>query len=232
MRCTEHAASIVSPQELTPIIHFSDWAQFDGWPQLASTLKTFGIRSVLLYPNEFKEHNADKTQLEKYGEAVALLVEGNLLPQALHGGYFAVLLEKKGLFGFGNGVGYGEWRDSGYHRGGTAEVRIYMPKLHRFLDSAAAQNLVQKDREYFTADSDLLTEYALANKPLTEVQLQEALDHFMESRYQEIAFVRDNALDLTLAELNETVRKLQNIGDLEMENYGRSLQWWGEALAK
>ncbi len=231
MRCTEHAASIVSPQELTPIIHFSDWTKFDEWPQLTTALTTLGIGSVLLYPNEFKEHNADQTALVKYSEAVASLVTRRMLPQALHGGYFAVLLEKKGLFGFGNGVGYGEWRDSGYHRGGTAEVRIYIPKLHRFLDSAAAQNLVQKDREYFTADSDLLTEYALANKPLTEVQLQEALDHFMESRYQEIAFVRANTLDTVVAELNGTIEKLQNMGELEMENYGRSLQRWSGVIA-
>lgn len=231
MRCTEHAASIVAPQELTPIIHFSDWTKFDAWPQLATTLTTLGIGSAFLYPNEFKEHGADTAELLKYSEGVTSLVAGKLAPQALHGGYFAVLLEKKGLSGFGNGVGYGEWRDSGYHRGGTAEVRIYIPKLHRFLDSAAAQSLVQKDSEYFTADSDLLTEYALASKPLTEVQLQEALDHFMESRYQEIAFVRTSSRDVTVAELSQTVDRLRHIGELEMENYGRSLQRWLEVIS-
>jgi hypothetical protein len=105
----------------------------------------------------------------------------------------AIALEKKGLAGFGNGVGYGEWRDSGYHRGGSAEVRIYIPKLHRFLNAAEAQSLIAADTAYFIADSDLLTEYATSGKPLTEVQPQQALDHFMESRYQEMQFVRDHS---------------------------------------
>jgi hypothetical protein len=61
-------------------------------------------------------------------------------------------LRKKGLSGFGNGVGYGEWRDSSYHRGGTAEARVYIPKLHRFLDPARAQALVDRSGDYFTAE--------------------------------------------------------------------------------
>ena len=231
MKCIGYATSIVTAQELSPVIHFADWTKFDGWTDVAKVLTTAKIPSVFLYPNDFKEHNASKSELEGYSQAVVALANLKLRPQMLHGGYFAVLLEKKGLFGFGNGVGYGEWRDSGYHRGGTAEVRIYIPKLHRFLDPAAAQALIQKDRAYFTADSDLLSGYALASKPLTEVQAPEALDHFMESRYQEIALVRTGSLDTTVAELNETVNRLQNIGELEMENYGRSLQRWSEVIA-
>ena len=231
MKCIKHATSVVPAQELTPVIHFADWNRFDGWTDVAKVVATANIPSIFLYPNDFKEHNASKSELEGYSQAVLNLANLKLRPQVLHGGYFAVLLEKKGLFGFGNGVGYGEWRDSGYHRGGTAEVRIYIPKLHRFLDPAAAQALIQKDRAYFTADSDLLSGYALAGKPLTEVEAQEALDHFMESRYQEIAFVRTSPLDTTVAELHETIQRLQNIGELEMENYGRSLQRWSEVIA-
>jgi len=232
MSCIEHAASFVPADQLCPIVHFAAWPEAGDWQTVAARLTKAGITSLFAYPNNFKEHEAAEKELERYSEGVIALAGAGITTTALHGGYFAILLAKKGLSGFGNGVGYGEWRDSGYHRGGTAEIRLYIPKLHRFLDSASAQALITSNPEHFTSNSDLLSEYALANKPLTSVSLQEALDHFMESRQQEISSVRDNSLEVLIAELRETVDVLKNIGQLETERYGRSLDRWSNVLSK
>jgi hypothetical protein len=232
IRCAEYATAMVPPNQLSPILHFSSWSPADDWRQIAKRLSASGIRSLFLYPNYFKEHEASEIDLQKYSDTVSAISAESVDAQTLHGGYFAVLLQKKGLSGFGNGVGYGEWRDSGYHRGGTAEVRIYVPKLHRFLDPANAQALLERSAEYFTSDSDLLSEYALAKNPLTRVQPQEALDHFMECRQYEIDFVRTNSLQTLTAELNDTLAVLRGIGVLELEQYGKSLHKWSNVLSR
>jgi len=46
---------------------------------------------------------------------------------SLFDGFFAVCLSTVGLAGFANGIGYGEWRDSAYHRGGSAESGVTVP---------------------------------------------------------------------------------------------------------
>jgi hypothetical protein len=230
LACIDHAATLVPPSELTPIIHFSEWTTFKAWDSIRTRLKGVGVNSFFMYPNDFKEHDADAKELKAYVGAVESSAKSGFGCFALHGGYFAIVLEKRGLVGFGNGVGYGEWRDSGYHRGGSAEIRLYMPKLHRFINPAEAQILIEKDAAYFTADSELLTEYAAANKPLTAIQPAEALDHFMDSRDQEIQFVRQNSEDVITAELRETIKRLNKIGQLEAERYGISLSRWTDAL--
>jgi hypothetical protein len=232
LRCIEAASHIGDPNQITPVIHFTSWAGIADWAAIAKCISAAGIKSIFLYPNNFKEHEAADIDLERYLACVKTLTDAKLEILALHGGYFAILLGKKGLAGFGNGVGYGEWRDSGYHRGGTAEVRIYVPKLHRFLDPAIAQALVNRSGDYFTSDSDLLSEYALAKNPLTQVQSEEALDHFMECRNQEIEFVRENPIKALVAELNQTVGVLHDIGELEFERYGTSLNSWSNLLTK
>ena len=232
MRSNEYAASIVPADQLCPILHFGAWPNAPDWQIVARSLQQVGVKSLFVYPNNFKEHEATESELSCYTDGIIALAAAEMTTTALHGGYFAILLEKKGLFGFGNGVGYGEWRDSGYHRGGTAEIRLYIPKLHRFLDTASAQVLIDKNPEHFTSNSDLLSEYALASKPLTLVSLQEALDHFMESRQQEINSVRDNPLSVLVTELRETVNVLKAIGQLETERYGQSLIRWSNVLSK
>jgi hypothetical protein len=92
--------------------------------------------------------------------------------------------------------------------------------------------LISGNPEHFTADSDLLSEYALANKPLTSVSLQEALDHFMDSRQREIETVRDNTLSHLTQELQDTIEVLKAIGQLEAETYGPSLTRWRSVLSK
>lgn len=93
------------------------------------------------------EHEATSKELRAYRKTVEAASKDGLKPAVLFGGYFAILMSKYGLQGFGNGIGYGKWRESAYHRGETAATRIHLLKLRRYVDAAAAQYLVEKDPE-------------------------------------------------------------------------------------
>jgi hypothetical protein len=74
------------------------------------------MSALWYYPNFFKEHEADETELELYRTAIEAAVSNELEPFTLFAGYFGILMNYFGLKGFGNEIGYGEWRDSGYAR--------------------------------------------------------------------------------------------------------------------
>lgn len=229
MQCATYACVSREPAMLRPVLHFSRFSVGMDWSAVAQRLADLGIRSAFLYPNNFKEHEVGCDVLREYVTAVENLTARGIEPYALHGGYFAIMLSKVGLLGFANGVGYGEWRNSNYHKGGTAERRIYIPKLHRFLEPAKASDLINKNPDHFTSDSDLLSECVAANRPLSDVTQEEALDHFMECREQELEFVANNDIEQICAVLKETIKILEGMGEVEKKSYGESLGAWSES---
>ena len=110
-------------------------------------------------------------------------------------------------------------------------TRVYILKLHRYLDAPEAQNIIDKDSEYFAEDTELLSDCASAGRNLTDLTLVECLDHFMECRYAEMEFVTKNPISAALKELEETRKHLEKIGPFEMQQYEASLSNWQEALA-
>jgi hypothetical protein len=231
LQCAKAAVSIVGSQDLVPVLHFQKWGGGKDWKGLLAPYAALGINKVFVYPNDFHEHDAPLDELKAYAMAIRSADSIGMESYALHGGYFAVALQKRGLKGFGNGVGYGEWRDSSYHRGGTALARIYMPKLHRFLDPAVAQNLVDKDPTYFGVDSEFLEERVSTGRPLVDVSTTEALEHFMECRDAEISSVESSSLQGVVDALSATIARLEQIGGLEEQRYSPSLKVWRSALA-
>lgn len=213
-----------------PVLHSPGWHTVDEWNPILQDIHDCGIHACWLYVNDFKEHDASPDDLQEYRATVEACDAAGVRPYSLFGGYFSILMGYYGLRGFGNGIGYGEWRDSGYHRGGTAMIRVYIPKVHRYLDAPAAQRLIDTDPDYF-ASTDLLAEYASGRKRLADdLTLMEALDHFMECRYNEIQFVADAPVAQALAELETTCEHLEAIGPLEYERYGTSLRRWADSL--
>lgn len=219
----------VHAEDLRPILHFAGFDDIGDYHAAINLLLSMGIRSAFLYPNDFREHQATTKELQTYAEVVKAFSLAGIQPYALHGGYFAICLSRHGLRGFGNGVGYGEWRDSGYHRGGTAEKRIYIPKLHRFLEPAKAQLVINADPDHFASDSDLLAECVASKRPLDAISLEEALDHFLDTRRQELEFVKQHPIEEILRKLSETIVILENLGELE-RSFARSLSSWRDAL--
>lgn len=213
-----------------PVVHFASWTSFD-WRHFVNVVSDLHISSVWIYPNNFKEHEASQNEAIQYIQTVKDLSNSNIAPYALFGGFLAICLSKFGLNGFSNGIGFGEWRDSGYHKGGSPDNRIYIPKLHRYLDPAAAQALIERDPEYFAYDSDLLGECVDSNRSLLDLSQAECLDHFIECRAYEIAFVQNFDINAVVDEFSRTCERLKQIGQLEYEKYGTSLDCWSKAFA-
>jgi hypothetical protein len=228
-QCILLAAKYRDGVPVWPVMHFSEWSDVD-WSACHSWLLSAECKDFWYYANHFKEHEASKESLRAYRTAVELAGASGLRPNVLFGGYFAILMSYFGLQGFGNGVGYGEWRDSGYHRGGTAAKRIYILKLHRYIDSAAAQHLVERDPDYFGADTEIIAGYVDAAESLVDIAPDEAIDHFFECRRLELEFARTQPISAAIAELDETHSHLEAIGPLELGQYGHSLSNWKHAM--
>jgi len=228
-RCIVAATKFAGELPIRPVLHFSRWADIDSWDKVFELLLKKEIKCVWYYPNNFHEHQASQDELELYRDAIFDANNMGLEPYILFGGYFAILMRYFGSVGFGNGIGYGEWRDSGYHRGGTASTRVYILKLHQFLDAPAAQSLVDRDPEYFGGDTELIAECIEAERPLDDLSLEETLDHFMECRNQEMDFISENPISDAITELNETLEHLAEM-PLEREKYGTSLERWANVL--
>jgi len=208
IKCVIEALNYQEKIPLRPVFHFDDWPSVESWDSCFATLASNDIKELWFYPNKFREHNADGSQLTLYRQAVAMAISKGCTPYSLFGGYFAILMSYDGLAGFG--VGYGEWRDSSYHRGGSAQTRVYILKLHRYIDSAAAQSLIDKDPEYFSVGSTIMSDYVDAEKSVVDMSLADALDHFMECRHAELQFVSRPMLPLNLKKPCRVLRRSVN----------------------
>lgn len=105
------------------------------------------------------------------------------------------------------------------------------PGYIAILTPPAAQHIIDRDADYFAADSDLLGECVEFKRPLTELSAAECLDHFMSCRFNEMQFVANEPLAAALAELRQTSERLAEIGPLEYQKYALSLDRWRAALA-
>jgi hypothetical protein len=230
LRCIRAAKAYAANIPIRPVLHFHSWSSIPDWLAVDQALGNAGVQALWLYPNHFKEHDADLDSLVAYRKAVQAALNTKLVPYSLFGGYFAILLFYSGLKGFSNGIGFGEWRDSGYHRGGTATNRVYVLKLHRYLDGPLAQTLIDKDAEYFGMDTELLAGCVDGQRPLTTLSQAECLDHFIECRKMELDFVSSNSVGNAIQEIEDTLDHLDEVGPLERMNYGASLERWRDAI--
>lgn len=210
-----------------PVLHFGRWAAVGAFDPYFRVLADNNLKGTWLYSNDFKEHDASLDELRAYR---SIIEESPVETYSLFGGYFAVLMSYFGLQGFSNGIGYGEWRDSGYHRGGSAMTRVYLLKLHRYVDAPTAQSLIDRAPEFFGYDTDVLARYVESRTSVIDMSQQEALENFMESRKLELTFVSENPIDSAIAQLQATVQQLREIGELELEKFGQSLNRWVKAI--
>ncbi len=230
MKCNKQATNYNSDIPIRPVVHFTHWSAVENAKKLHELLLELNIGSYWIYPNDLKEREIDLLSLKKYREHVENTHSDKIKIYTLFGGYFAVLLSYFGLAGFSNGIGYGEWRDSGYHRGGTAAIRLYSLRLHRYLDLPVFQNLIDHDAEYFGGDTDILSACVVEKRSLLTLSNRESLEHFVYCRKTELEFVATNPVESAVDELNETIDHLEGIGPDEIDNYGMHLKLWRDAL--
>lgn len=233
LRCTQLACQEFGAGKIQPVIHSRDGLSDADWQAIAADYHATGVGHVVFYPNDFKEHDAEAAELDSSVYAVRRLNAAGMRVMRMHGGYLAIAQEKLGLCAFGNGLGYGEWRTSGYHKGGTAEKRIYVPRLHQFLEPTVAENLILGDVEFFTEGTTILKKLIQDKVGLATIPTEVALDHFMESRRKEIAFVAQHSIAEIRADLDATVQhmdeKQQGEEGLE-ETYHEGLRRWSASM--
>jgi hypothetical protein len=229
-RCIRASNDFRDGIPLRPVLHFSRWTAIENPAPAIEVLDAQDVGEVFLYCNNCKELEVDESVLAAYRAGVEAFSEAGIRPYALHGGYFAVMMSKFGLGGFADGVGYGEWRDSGYHRGGQASIRLYVLRLHRYVTPAEAQALVDEDPDFFAADTELFSEYLESETPLDEVSLPEAHDHLMKCRAAEVDVVREHSVAEIAADLRESRTHLREASPLLFREFGPPLRHWRNAI--
>jgi hypothetical protein len=192
---------------LAPVLHITPGFPENEFRRMADDYADAGFDALIIYVNNLQEYSASAATLKKYADLVVLLRGIGKPLFGLFGGYFTLLLRKIGLGCFSNAVGYGEYRDSGYHEGGQAVRRYYVPKLHRYFTETDAQSLLNIVR------SGLLRcgcAVCTRRRPLTDYASQELLDHFLNTRLTELEQAENTDLSDLLDELDETRRELDS----------------------
>ncbi|MGA7218543.1 MAG: hypothetical protein WBX38_09520 [Candidatus Sulfotelmatobacter sp.] len=210
---------------LAPVLHFNpDFPEGD----FSSILKDYsekGFDGLIIFFNNLKEYELPAKALSKYADLVCTLREKPLF--GLFGGYFTLLLRKIGLPTFSNAVGYGEYRDSGYHSGGQAVRRYYVPALHRYFVDSQAQTLLDIVKEKWLR----CTCSVCRKQPtITDLTSQQLLEHFLNARMVEIKEAEQNTLGQLTAMLEATSQKLSGHGLLLILEYTKHLRQWAIAL--
>jgi hypothetical protein len=210
---------------LAPVLHITPGFPESEFEQMASDYSNSGFDGLILFVNNLQEYLAPAATLAKYANLVALLRSQEKPLFGLFGGYFTLLLRKIGLGCFSNAVGYGEYRDSGYHEGGQAVRRYYIPTLHRYFTDTDAQELLN------IVGGGLLRcacPVCRRRRPLTDFTSTELLDHFLNVRLGEIRQAQAAGLLNLLDELDHTRAALEDY-PIPFDRYSH-LREWVEAL--
>jgi hypothetical protein len=211
---------------LAPVLHITEGFPENEFRRMADDYADAGFDGLIVYVNDLQEYLAPSTTLNKYANLVAVLQGLGKPLFGLFGGYFTLLLRKIGLGCFSNAVGYGEYRDSGYHQGGQAVRRYYIPKLHRYFTDTDAETLLNIVR-----DGSLRCTCTVCRRrrPLTDFTSQELLDHFLNARMSEIQTARADGLPDLLEELADTLVTLEDY-PIPFDRYSH-LREWVDALS-
>ncbi len=231
MDCIQEAMDCSSDVPVWPIVHSRSAAALPGCISAVARLRELGLSNIWLYPNDFREHRESAAALVGLKDVVVACHDAGVTPRMLHGGFFSMALRYVGLEGFANGVGYGEWRDSGYHRGGTADIRIYCLPLHRFIGPAEADLLVDENPEYFANDGLLFEEVYKSGESFESVDSSTANTHFMNCRDREVATILASDLSDVLETLDGTVDAIRQLDEPGVLRYAESLERWSEVLS-
>ncbi len=199
------AASEKEGYRLAAVIHLTSDFPESEFGLLASDYADDNFDGLIIFINDLREYSAHQSALTQYARLVEALRQTQKPLLGLFGGFFTLMLRKIGLDCFSNGVGYGEYRNSGYYAGGQAVRRYYVPKLHRYFTDIVAQSIVD-----LVNDPWILCDCTICRnrRRITDLTSQELLDHFLNIRFAELGHARDNDLTSILDELNETSARL------------------------
>jgi hypothetical protein len=110
---------------------------------------TLDVKGVLLWIDDFNEHQASKSKLEVYFNFIKELSQNNLEIINLYGSFFSIMLTafedelSFSLAGVGHGMEYGEHRAVVPVGGGIPSSRYYFYPLHRRLRFQTASEYIK-----------------------------------------------------------------------------------------
>lgn len=209
---------------LAPVVHLTTDFPESDFGAILKDYSAKGFDGLIIFFNNLKEYDVPSKLLSKYAGLVSTLREKPLF--GLFGGYFTLLLRKIGLPTFSNAVGYGEYRDSGYHAGGQAVRRYYVPALHRYFVDNEAQTLLDIVREKWLRCT---CKACRRHDKITDLSSQELLEHFLNARVLEIEEANQKTLKELAGRLDATVQRLSGHGPIILP-YCRHLKQWTTAL--
>ena len=220
------AAERKEDNKLAPVVHIMPSFPEEQFEAVAGDYLNDAFDGLIIFINNLKECEVPTEVLTNYARFVEALAVDKRPLMGLFGGYFTLLLRKIGLNCFSNAVGYGEYRDSGYHEGGQAVRRYYVPRLHRYFTDIEAQSLLDIVGErWFRCTCSICTR----KRSVTEFTSQELLDHFLNTRFSELEDARQGTLADLLDRLDDTDDRLSKQRGIPLDRY-EHLSRWVEAL--
>jgi hypothetical protein len=154
-------------------------------PESLSSTRFFWI-------TDFDERRVPIEDLVALWRAVELAAKPDRRLVNMYGGFFSVCLQKAGLWGFNNGLGYSEsraWPE--LTSTGAAPPRYYIRDLHAYAPPAVAQLLVEADRS-FECPCDVCEESRAAGSSIVGMSYHALKQHFALSRSWECQLVSES----------------------------------------
>lgn len=183
-----------------------------------------------VWASGLSETVASRTHLANLATLVAELARNGRPILKLYGGYYSSLLFGNGLVGFSCGLGYGEAKEA-HAYGGRAkppEPRYYVPLLHKFVDLARAQYLLERYPELRCKCPVCLDTYGnnLGNFPMMAEARRQA-NHYLNVRIRELEILRTVGQSGIFEEIWETLQRYRDELFIETAH----LMKWHDVLA-
>ncbi len=225
-------SKVNSDERLIPIIAWrrpvsNKWSALH---RILDDIHAVGIDDILLWIDNYRELDEAVDQLRELRNTVSTYHSKGVRIGMLYGGYFSLLLGKVGLWAFGNGVGYSEYRAfPELPATGAPPARYYVYGLHRYHQRDVAAQLSVITNNKFRIPVHLNS--PLASKDPASLSYHELMTHFVISRGAEIETV--DAFDLAdlRDELVGTADFVESNSQLSRLVEVRYLRRWAEALS-
>lgn len=215
------------------------------------------LEAVFLWIDEFDETDTSLELLQSFRSLVENLSQKGKSVFNLYGGYFSILLTKiqNGLSGVCHGMEYGESRKVVPVGGGLPRAKYYFPPLHKRLRAEDFQRIVNTKSGWSegSKNSDFAKEVCsckqccnldqFAETQTYEIKSQKgtsrrgetsttaakehSLAHYLLNKTKEYSFVRDNTIEVLLADLKNAYDKYSPVAKADASHLTR----WIEALS-
>ena len=231
----EMASRLRTDEVMVPIIAWKRPRTFGGWRTLERMVESIweigNAYAVLIWIDSFREFEEPVAELRALRELVSKMSAQGLRVGMLYGGFFSVLLNKYGLWSFGNGVGYSESRSfPELPSTGAPPPRYYLYGLHRYIQPDIASQILRNDHSGMLQIPAQLR-HQTANSDPASLSYHELMTHFVLSRGAEINSASGTRLVDLRDELNDTADYIQGSPILSALAKVEHLRNWAAALS-